>query len=341
MAPTKRAGKSKPANNPPKDGSPPSPFKQPPEVLESFISNLDPEHIYVTHIDSKPVDFKRKVFLVPVAMNVAVALLFVFRMYWIIPWYIKVAASAMGHPNETTWTVASATWSESGLEVLKRAATLFIDFVLFVFVWPWPVEFLAGQAHSNPCQWRWRVGFREKEIYVRRSRDWDRLLRDIFVDDNSKKILLAYIQQATSPVLQEQKTGYLLQNSQWDLDWEQQIYAHTLVDKKDVALDAFRNLILVHHKTYGWMSYSLQASAASSEDHRRRQVFAFRDTLTSLGKEDLFYRWVEIVQFEATQPGGFGPEKQELAAKKIRDLFEAEGIEFDELWKQSVGSAGL
>lgn len=57
-----------------------------------------------------------------------------------------------------------------------------------------------------------------------------------------------------------------------------------------------------------------------------------------MGKENLFYRWIEVVQFESTQPGGFGPEKQEAAAKKIREMFEAESINFDELWKEAVGT---
>ncbi|KAF3359428.1 hypothetical protein VdG1_05181 [Verticillium dahliae VDG1] len=70
---------------------------------------------------------------------------------------------------------------------------------------------------------------------------------------------------------------------------------------------------------------------------RRQQVFAFRDALAAVGKEDLFFRWIEIVQYESTQPGGFGPERQVDAAKKIRDLFSNEGIDFDEFWKESVG----
>ncbi|KAI5466466.1 hypothetical protein BGZ63DRAFT_411748 [Mariannaea sp. PMI_226] len=339
MAPAKRTGKAKsaqPASS--RDGSPPSPFKYPPEVLEPFISTLSKKHIYITHIDAKPVDFKRKIFMIPVAMNVCVALLFIVRMYWILPWYGKLVASAFGHPNETTWTATDAPWSVLGWEIGKRALTMLFDFLLFVFVWPWPVEFTLGRAHGNPCQWRWQVGFQAKEIYVRRSRDWDTTLKDIFTDKDSRTILFAFIRQATSPILQEQKTGYLLMNGQWDLDWAEMVHAHALVGKKDIAIEAFKNLVLVHHKDFGWIVYDLHASAASSEDERRRQVFAFRDALSAMGKEDLFYRWVEVVQFESTQPGGFGPEKQEAAAKRIRELFEKQNINFDEVWKESTGT---
>ncbi|KAF4957328.1 hypothetical protein FGADI_3232 [Fusarium gaditjirri] len=338
MAPNKRGGKQKSTQFvDKKNEAPPSPFKRPPEVLELFINTLDKKHVYVTHIDNKPAAFKRKIFLVPIGMNIAVVLLFVLRMWWILPWYWSLIMTGLGHDNETTWNTADSAWSEIAWEIGKRSGTMMIDFILFIFVWPWPVEFVAGQARGNPCQWRWQVGFREHEIYVRRSREWDQALTDIFTDEGSKKILLTYINHATSPILQEQKTGYLLMNGHWDLDWARMILAHRLVDKKEIALEAFKSVVLVHHTDYGWISYDVRGSGASSEDERRRQVFAFRDVLIALGKEDLFYRWVEIVQFEATQPGGFGPKEQEAAAKRIRELFENENINFDELWKKSVG----
>ncbi|KAL7932443.1 hypothetical protein V8C35DRAFT_307097 [Trichoderma chlorosporum] len=342
MAPSKRSGKHKPsaASNPSgSNGSldPPSPFKRPPEVLEPFIRELSQKHIYITHIDAKPAAFKRKTFLVPVAMNVTVAALFLWRVYVMLPWYWNIFMTGFGHVNEMSFPFREASWSELAWEIWKRGITMFIDFMLFVFVWPWPVEFTMGSAHGNPTLWRWNVGFRDREIYVRRSRDWDKMLRDIFKDADSKKILLAYTQQATSPMLQEQKTGYLLMNSKWDLDWSCMVLAHKLVDKKEAALEAFKNVILVYHQDYGWICHDLKLGIAAEEDEKRRQVFAFRDALTAMGKENLFYRWIEIVQFESTQPGGFGPEKQEATAKQIRDLFEAENIDFDELWKDTVG----
>jgi hypothetical protein len=212
-----------------------------------------------------------------------------------------------------------------------------MDFLLFVFIWPWPLEFAAGQAHGNPVLWRWNVGFRDKEIYVRRSRDWDKTIGDIFTDSDSRKILMGHINQATSPLLQEQKTGYLLMGRYWDLDWNAMVQAHSLVDKKEIALDAFRTIVLLYTQDYGWICYDLKAANSADEDEKRRQVFLFRDALTAMGKEDLFYRWVEIVQYEATQPGGFGPEKQEAAAKKIRDLFQEGNVDFDKVWKDAVG----
>lgn len=336
--PAKRPAKSRPSGASSSEGPPPAPFKRPPAVLESFAAGLSEKHVYVTHIDSRPASFKRKIFLVPVAMNLGFSLLLVWRMVVILPWYWQLVVSAFGYQSRATFPAAEASWGELAWEIGRRGATMFIDFVLFVFVWPWPVEFAAGRRHGNPMLWRRKVGFLDQEIYVRRSRDWDRLLRDVLDDANSRKILTAYVQQATSPLLQEQKTGYLLMNGKWDLDWEAMVYAHSLVDSKSVAMEAFKNVVVVHHKDYGWLCYDLKAGAVADEDEKRRQVFAFRDALAAKGKDALFYRWVEIVQFESTQPGGFGPERQEAAANKIRELFEKEDINFDDLWKEAVGS---
>lgn len=338
MAPSKRAPKSKQTGATKKTSAPPQPFKQPPEVLLPFIEARDTKHVYVTHIDNKPAAFKRKMFLVPVLMNVAVVAVFVLRMKYILPYYFKIIASGFGQPNETTFLAENATWEELGWEVAKRGFTMFLDFVLIVFVWPWPVEFAFGITYGNPVRWRWNVGFRDQEIYVRRSREWTSALKDIFKHDESNRMLTAYINQATSPMLQEQKTGYLLMNGQWDLDWEAMVDAHYLVDKKEIALEAFRSVVLVHHEDYGWLCYDTKMGASAAEDEKRRQVFKFRDALTAMGKENLFYRWVEVVQFESNQPGGFGPEKQEAAAKQIRELFQKEDIDFDELWKDVVGT---
>jgi len=114
--------------------------------------------------------------------------------------------------------------------------------------------------------------------------------------------------------------------------------ATSLVDKKALALDAFRLVVLLHSKEHGWICLDTRKTENSAEDERRRQVFAFRDALASAGKEDLFYRWIEMVQFEATQPGGLGSEKQADVARKVRELFHASGIDFDQFWRENVGS---
>lgn len=335
--------KSKPTTS---SSEPQQPFKRAPEALTPFLSTLSRKHVYIAHIDNKPKDFKRKIFLIPVVINIAIAILCILRIRYIAPWYFQLIISALGYDNETTIHPSIQTWGFIAKAVLRRALTFSLDFLLFVFVWPWPVEFCLGLSHGNPARWRWNVGFRDREIYVRRSRPaWDvdvakKVLRGEG-DVQAKSLLLNNVAAATSPMLINEKTGYLTMNGEWDLDWAAMITATKLVDDKKIALDAFKLMVVLYHETYGWVALDLKTTENAQDDERRNQVFAFRDALAAVGKEDLFYRWIEIVQFESTQPGGFGPEKQVAVAKKIRDLFAEQGIDFDAFWKESVGSDGL
>ncbi|SPO01359.1 uncharacterized protein DNG_04035 [Cephalotrichum gorgonifer] len=344
MPPSKRSGKARLSSQKSSSSSGPTipaPFQPVPETLQKlFTKDLDKTHVYVTHVDNKPAAFKRKIFLVPVAMNIAVALAFAWRVWTISPFYLSLLRNVfLGEVNSTSFNSSGATWGQMAWEIGRRALTFMLDLVLFIFVWPWPVEFCAGRAHGNPVRWRLSVGFREKEIYVRRSREWDRDLASLLTEPGAKEAFLSVVRQATAPSLIAEKTGYLLMSSQWDLDWALMVKATSLVDSAEVPLEAFGCLVLVHDATqHGWMCLDLSTKRDNVADERRRQVFAFRDALSAAGKEDLFYRWIEIVQFESTRPGGFGEEKQVEVAQKIRDMFAKEDIDFDEFWMASVGS---
>ncbi|KAI4859512.1 hypothetical protein F4820DRAFT_159732 [Hypoxylon rubiginosum] len=336
MARQRVPGKSAPAKVK-KDGGPPAPFKRPPEVLRPLVDTLDEKHVYVAHVDNKPRDFKRKIFAVPVLMNLGLAALFAYRAYYILPYYLHIFASVLGYPNDTTMVVDEMDWSEIVPEVAKRAFSFMLDFLLAVFLWPWPVDFCLAQEHGSPVVWRWSVGFRDREIVVRRSRKWNDTKGDVVNDAGAKSLFMSRISAATAPTLVGEKTGYLLMNADWDLDWAAMVDAHTMVDKKMAAIEAFKMVVLFFHEEFGWLCVDMKLGEGGEEDERRRQVFAFRDALAAVGKEDLFFRWIEVVEFESTQPGGFTVEKQETVAKQIRDMFDKQGINFDEFWKESVG----
>lgn len=55
-----------------------------------------------------------------------------------------------------------------------------------------------------------------------------------------------------------------------------------------------------------------------------------------LGKESVFFRWIELIQYESSQPGGFTPQRRVDTIEKARQLFEEQGIEFEE-FLESVG----
>lgn len=323
----------------------PAPFNPLPSSLTPFTTSLSKKHVYVTHIDGKPRGFKFKIFLVPVAMNLAVVLLFLWRMNYILPWYGSLLLSTLGYTADTPALNSQSSTTGLFYVVLRRAFTFILDFLLVVFVWPWPVEFCLATTHANPVYWRLKVGFQDKEIYVRRSRtEWDEGLLEDVLEPSKSRLLLSKTTAATDLMLLREKTGYLTMNADWDLDWAAMVAAHKLVESKEVALDDFDSVVLFWAKDFGWVCVDRNApggQADPNEDKRRQQVFAFRDALSAIGKEDLFFRWIEIVQFESSQPGGFGPEKQVEVAQKIRELFSKEGIDFDEFWMRAVGSQGL
>ncbi|KAI1811109.1 hypothetical protein GGS20DRAFT_564479 [Poronia punctata] len=325
-----------------RDGGLPTPFKRPPEVLQPLIDTLDQKRVYIMHIDNKPVAFKRKAFMVPVITNLAIAALFVLRMYYIGPYYLSLVASALGYPNDTTMFVDEMSWDEIAPEVGRRALTFMLDFLLFLFLWPWPVKFCFAED-GNPVAWRRAVGFRPREVIVRRSHNWSEKMGDLVNDGDDgtnveRSYFMARIHAATSPMMISERTGYALMDADWELDWAAMVDATTMVDKKLAAIEAFTLVVLVYQDEWGWLCVDLKGESAAEEDGPRRQILTFRDALVGIGKEDLFYRWVEIVQFESSQPGGFGPERQKKAAKEVRDLFQKDGIDFDQFWKESVGT---
>ncbi|KAL2194928.1 hypothetical protein P885DRAFT_41727 [Corynascus similis CBS 632.67] len=342
--------KSGTGNNTP--STPPHPFKPAAAALQPFTATLPRGHVYIAHVDPRPASFKRNLFLVPVALNLAVIALFIWRVVRVGPWYLSVLTSTLGYSNETTLRAADMSRSEVVRAVVSRAATFLLDFVLAVFVWPWPYEFFIGTTgRGSPTAWRRAVGFRGREVYVRRSREsWDGVLREEGVDlfdseareaREGRDVIMARVRAATAPMYMQQKTGYLTMDGAWDLDWKAMVDATRLADKGEVALEAFGTVVLLHHAKFGWVTVDLGNGVTAEQEERRRQVMAFREALATLGKEDLFFRWVEMIQFETTQPGGFTPEKQVAAAQKIRDMFKSNGVDFDELWKETVGTDGL
>ncbi|KAL3426403.1 hypothetical protein PVAG01_03194 [Phlyctema vagabunda] len=325
---------------------PPPPFTLAPKNLEPFFDQLSPSHVYITHIDTKPVDFKRNIFLVPVFMNIAIVAGIVWRIYTIGPWYLKLFNSIMGNYNEMTIDTLNIPVAASSYEILRRAAVFMVDLVIYVFIWPWPREFVFGRRNggfNNPLAWRFGAGFRSQEIVVRRSRKWDRIIQDPFNNESEgTKELFDNLRAAVEPVWMNEKTGYVMLNKWWDLDWSMMVEATRLVDKQTMSIDDFKTTVLLHTDVFGWvMIESSAARGTVKEEEGRRKIIAFKDALTTMGKENLFFRWIELVQYESSQPGGFGPERQASTMVKAKALFEEQDVDFDAFWAKIGGMQGM
>ena len=338
-----RAFKSPPKSNGSATISPPKPFTRLSPKLDEFLPKLLKEHVYIIHIDRKPKDFKRKIFMVPFLMNLLIVTGIIWRIQTVGPFYMKMCYSLMGRSNETTVDTQSMPLGGITREILRRTIVFMTDLLLYIFIWPWPRDFFAGRRIGNPIFWRLGVGFRDKEIIIRRSRKWDLMIGNI-LDEKSegRQLLFENVKKAVDPIWMNEKTGYLMLNSEWDLDWKTMVHATKLVDKKSVALEDIKTTILVNHENFGWLALeTASAGGSAKEEEGRRKIIAFKDELTALGKENLFFRWIELIQFESTQPGGFGPEQQQRAMAKAKVLFEAQGVDFDKFWDKIGGLQGL
>ncbi|KAE8447975.1 hypothetical protein EG329_009898 [Mollisiaceae sp. DMI_Dod_QoI] len=322
---------------------PPTPFRRAPTSLEPFLSKLETSHVYITHIDSKPRDYKRKIFLVPFLMNVSVLALVLWRIKVIGPSYMKICFSLMGRHNEMTIDTAHTPVDTMAWEILRRTMSFMIDLIIYNFIWlPFPWDFFVGRKSGSPFAWRIAVGYKDKEIIVRRSRKWHRTVGNPIEQGEGQEKLFGIINNAVDPVWMS-RTGYFMVNTEWDLDWKLMVVATRFVDKKkQLSLDDFRTTTFVYCDEYGWMVIqSAQAGGSAKEEEGRRKIVAFKDELTAMGKENLFFRWIELVQYESSRPAGFGPEEQLKTTEKAKNMFEAQGVDFDKFWAKIGGMQGM
>ena len=262
--------------------------------------------------------------------------------------------------------------------VVWRAAHFLIDWVLVRIVAPWPYSFFL-EPPGNPVLWRWRVGFRDSEVYVRVSRAWGKEdLLGASKEDGKRGGDSPFFKVRILPALDKErvraKTGYLLMDGDWDLDFVVMTEATRLVDRGVLQEEQLEKSVLVwcgdDEEQGQWVIWECWKLDEGAEAEQRKKIIVFKvslqilflvvdhqclsrifnwksyrsftqDRLTQMGKESLFFRWIEIVQYESSQPGGFTPERQVQAAEKAKQLFAEQGVDFDEFIKSTDGHEGL
>ncbi|KAF1947844.1 hypothetical protein EJ02DRAFT_6582 [Clathrospora elynae] len=329
----------------------PAPFTAAPDELNALLSTFDPTSVYITHVDPHPAWFKKRIFFVPVALNLGLVLLLLWRAYYILPHYWDILMSVLGNHNETTIYWVRTPWGSLIWKLVKRMTMFMIDFVLFRIVGPWPWSFFAEQP-GNPVSWRWKLGFRDEEVYVRVSRGWG--ARDLLgaTEGASGKagqespFFKTRILPAVDKTRLKEKTGYLLMDGDFDLDFYGMVAATQLLDHKDITLDQLRKSVFVYvgdaeADNGQWAVWDCAKLDEGSETEARDKVIQFKDKLTAMGKESLFFRWVELIQYESNAPGGFTLEKQVAAAEKVKKMFQDQGVDFEEFSKELDGMPGV
>ncbi|KAJ5332080.1 hypothetical protein MYU51_017025 [Penicillium brevicompactum] len=318
------------------------PFIKVPEALRTFVEPLSPDEVYLLHIDITAEELKRQTFTVPLLVNLLVGAIIGWRVYTGISTYPALVGTLIGLQSSMTVDTAAIPWTESAQIVLMRTGTLALDYLLVTMFLSWPINFIKG-----PVRWRRAVGFREREVIVRRSnRSWSKkLVRNKWIrDDEARrdKIVAAVTPERVG------KTGYLLMDEDWNLDYAAMIRAHALVDRTrrgdGVQLDEFRTAVLVNTDADGWLIWRVgdeNSSAGEQRSAQRDQILAFKEKLTEMGKEDLFLRWVELIQWESSQPGGFTAERQRSAMLQAKQMFEDENVDFSRFWDDMGGMEQL
>lgn len=289
---------------------PPPPFSRAPE-LEPFLSTLDTDKVYITHIDTHAAAWKKRIFLIPVALNTAICALLAWRTYAAFPTYWALFLAALGNKTEYSVERDAATWGELANIAVRRAGLFLLDYVLFVFVGSWPATFFGLVEGENAGEDS--MVFRQKVLPA---------------------IDRRYVRE---------KTGSLMVDQNWDLDFDAMIKAHELVDKSEIEEIRFEKSVWIFPgEEVGWCVWEVhKLDGEGAEAEGRKKIMAFKDRLTAIGKENLFFRWIELIQYESSQPGGFTPERQQDAVVKAKELFERQGVDFEQFIKDIGGLDGI
>ncbi|KAK0248021.1 hypothetical protein B0A54_01378 [Friedmanniomyces endolithicus] len=266
----------------------PTPFTAAPPTLEPFLTQLDPSQVYLTHIDRHLPETKKQIFLIPVLLNGTIALLLLYRLYAATPTYWAILQTLLGYHSAATVDTVHTTRSDQLWILAKRTLMFLADFLAFRFVGVWPLTFFLEQP-CNPVIWRWRLGgFLTDEIVVRVSRNWgaEDLMQGVKQGEEN-----AFFKTRILPAIEREvlrtKTGYLMMNQSWDLDFQLMLDAHTLVKQGQVEMRGLEKMVLVFMEGTGWIAWQWESDYDVIEE-RRKKVVAFKEELTKAGKESLF-----------------------------------------------------
>lgn len=319
-------------------------FTQAPQSLRPLLERLSTKSVYLTHLDKQPRNIKREMFIFPIFMNLVIIVLVFHRLYLGCFTYPDIILVLLGQKSSAAVDTGSSSWGFLSSVLARRTLMFLFDYILIAVFAPWPLRFLFG-----PTQWRRRIGFQNAEVIIRQSRSWSESLEPRTWIRDDEVTMKTKVVPAITPSRLE-KTGYLLIDADWDLDFASMIRAHELITRKSATFDDFETSVLVYAgDDLGWLIWRvenedgqknrLDASHLSTQE--RDKIVQFREKLAEMGKEDLFFRWVELIQFESTQPGGFTPQRQRNAMIETKQLFESQGVDFEKFWAEVGGMQGM
>ena len=280
-----------------------------------------------------------QVFAMTALLNIAIAGVLVWRITVVLPYYVSILMATWGYESSHSVDAPRMGMAVAVNETMNRTFNFFTDFILARFLIPWPMDFFIG--NGSPTSWRLGVGFADQEIGVRKSRKWDEKLAKGWLDESSDgEVYKERIMPAIDRQWVKTKTSYLMMDKSWDLDFAAMLNAHHFVRNGTNKLQDFEKSVLVYSEDFGWLVWQVWKLDDGAQNEGRHKILTFKEKLTAMDKEDLFYRWIEIVQYETSQPGGFTEERQATTMEQARELFQKHNVDFDEFWESIKGELG-
>lgn len=169
-------------------------------------------------------------------------------------------------------------------------------------------------------------------MIVRASRHWGvKELLEGVAEGEENAFFTGKILPAIERSFVRSKTGYLMMDGTWELDFASMLDAHTLVARGEMAFaDVDRVVLACLPGRHGWVCWRWEVEGDVIE-HRRKKVVQFKEVLVGLGKESLFWKWAEIVEEERDKDGGFSEAGQQKVVERVQAEFEGEGVDFEEV----------
>ena len=314
--------------------TPPKPFTVAPANMTQFLDTLPKDAIYLTHIDHTSNVEKRQLFMAPAILNIIFAVLLVMRLYFAVPTYIALITAFLGLDSEARVDTAHTSTGSLLLLLGRRAGMIIFDYALYSLLGKWVLRFIVEEM-----AWRWSIGFNDVEVVVRVSKKWHESLGSSWSSEDERRIA-----DKVMPELEErriQKSSLQLADASFVLDTDSMVNAHALINRHDLSFEDFDRVVFAYYKPLdSWISWRLSQPSKTTEKEDTNLV-KLRENLVAKGKEDLFFRYVEIVQYEASRPGGFLVGYQQKAWEELKKAFAEKGVDINVVRRELGGEKNM
>ncbi|KZZ94643.1 hypothetical protein AAP_01943 [Ascosphaera apis ARSEF 7405] len=357
-------------------------FQPIPRALDSFVKHLDPQHVYIIHLDREDRTVKFYAMFVSFFINMCIVAFALYRLYVGFFSYPAMISALWNKNSPARNMPADATAQTTIWMLFYRTSGIMIDYLVLNFLVPLPCQFFF----EGPVAWRRAIGFMVTEVVVRKDRGWAKTLE---TDHWYKELKNDTIEEVIIPATAAErlgKTGYYLMDTNWSIDFNAMIQAHRYITQRKAHFDDFRTACLINpdaaseakrkatreyvktrrdqekakqndsesvgssskssssNEDNGWLIWRVDPfdeKEEEKESSQRDKMEQIREKLIDLDKEDVFYRWIEILQFEMSGPGEWDAEKQRKCDDQTRELFKENGLDFDEFYEGIGGMEGV